>query len=231
MGIAKQLYDLQEIDQEIEGTERSLENAQSQLGERPAVIAARASVAAGQQKLDDIKRQQKSDEVDADDLTAKIVAGDEKLYSGRIRNPKELQDLQKDVAALKARRSDLEGKVLEFMDKAEGLTAHLGQARSELKKLEREAESRQAALRAEIEDLKKRLADLKQRRAPLTQALEPRVMQLYEKLRKEKRAALARVEQGICRGCRIALSSNEIQQARSGNVVQCSSCGRILYLP
>ena len=44
-------------------------------------------------------------------------------------------------------------------------------------------------------------------------------------------APWARVEQGICRGCRISLPTTDLQQARSGKLVQCSSCGRILFLP
>ncbi|MEE8619379.1 MAG: C4-type zinc ribbon domain-containing protein [Dehalococcoidales bacterium] len=34
----------------------------------------------------------------------------------------------------------------------------------------------------------------------------------------------------MCRGCRISLSAAELQQARSGSLVQCSNCGRILFL-
>ncbi len=231
MGVARQLYDLQEIDQEIDSTERALNEALGQLGESQAVVAARAGIASDQRKLDDIKRQQRSAETDAEDLTAKIKAGDEKLYSGKVRNPKELTDLQRDVAGLKARRSDLESKALEMMEQAEAAQARLTKARADLETLEKAAGASQRALKAEVEHLKKLLADLKLRRGPIVQSIDPRIMQLYEKLRKEKRVALARVEQGICRGCRISLSSNEIQQARSGNVVQCSSCGRILFLP
>jgi len=38
------------------------------------------------------------------------------------------------------------------------------------------------------------------------------------------------VEQGICRACRISLSANILQKARSGQPVQCGSCGRILFI-
>ncbi|MDI6814491.1 MAG: hypothetical protein QMC90_00160 [Dehalococcoidales bacterium] len=42
---------------------------------------------------------------------------------------------------------------------------------------------------------------------------------------KQRGTAVAKVEQGLCRGCRISLSTAKLQQARSGSLVQCSSCG------
>ena len=40
-----------------------------------------------------------------------------------------------------------------------------------------------------------------------------------------------KVERGMCQGCRLALSTMELQRARSARgVVQCSSCRRILYV-
>lgn len=40
---------------------------------------------------------------------------------------------------------------------------------------------------------------------------------------------MARVDQGTCYGCQIQLPTINLQQARSGNLVQCSNCGRILF--
>jgi len=35
---------------------------------------------------------------------------------------------------------------------------------------------------------------------------------------------------GICQGCRITLPNTDLQRARGGGVVRCSSCGRIIFL-
>jgi len=55
---------------------------------------------------------------------------------------------------------------------------------------------------------------------------------LYEALRSSRQGmAVAKVERGICQGCRITLPVSVLQKARSGAViVQCSSCERILYV-
>ena len=47
---------------------------------------------------------------------------------------------------------------------------------------------------------------------------------------RQKKPAVARVEQGICQACRISLSASGLQHARSGQPVQCGTCGRILYI-
>ena len=79
--------------------------------------------------------------------------------------------------------------------------------------------------------LKGELSELQRKRQLLSGEIDPQAVEFYEKLREQKGQTVAKVEQGICRGCRISLSSSELQRARSGNLVQCSSCGRILFLP
>ncbi len=231
MGIAKQLYQLQEVDLEIESSEQELKQKVSQLGTSEAVINAQNRLTSEQQRLDELKHQQRSAEWEIDDLGSKITAAEKQLYGGRITNTKELAGLQHEVGAMKAKRDQLENKALEIMDQVELAEGSVAAINSEFKQLEGEWHSQQQQLSVEIDQLRAKLSDLKHKRESLLDGLDPQTVDSYERLRKQKGRALAKVEQGICRGCRISLSSNEIQQARSGNVVQCSSCGRILYLP
>ena len=231
MGVAKQLYQLQEVDLEIESNEQALRQKGSQLGESQAVIGAQSKLTSEQQRLDELRHQQRSAEWEIDDLVSKITAAEEQLYSGRIRNPKGLASLQHEVNTLKANRDQLENKALEIMDQVELAEASVAAKSSELKKLESEWHSQQQQLSTEIDQLKSKLSDVKQKRQLLSVEIDPQAVDFYEKIRKQKGQSVAKVEQGICRGCRISLPSSELQQARSGNLVQCSSCGRILFLP
>jgi predicted nucleic acid-binding Zn-ribbon protein len=58
----------------------------------------------------------------------------------------------------------------------------------------------------------------------------PDAVACYYRVKKQKGVAVAKIEQGICRSCRIQLPAREIQQARGNRLVQCSSCGRLLYM-
>ena len=151
MSVTNQLYQLQEIDLQIESNEQSLRQKTSQLGESQAVIAAREKLASGQQRRDDLGKQQHSCEWDIDDLTNKITAIEEKLYGGRISNPKELASLQQEENAFKASRDHLETKSLEVMDQIEMADASITETGRELKKLENGWKAEQKKLSTEID--------------------------------------------------------------------------------
>ena len=231
MGIAKQLYQLQEVDLEIESSEQTLRRLVSQLGENRAIVEAQTKLASEQRRLDELKHQQRSAEWEVDDLVSKITTAEEQLYSGRIKNPKELTNLQHEVDILKAKRDQLENKTLEIMDQVESTEASVAAKSGELNKLETEWHRQQQQLSVEIEALKSKLSDLKQKRQLMSAEIDPQSVAVYDKLRKQKGQAVAKVEQGICRGCRISLPFSELQQTRSGSLVHCGSCGRILFLP
>lgn len=230
MSIAKQLYQLQEVDLEIESSEQALQQIAGQLGESEAVVEAQNKLALESQHLEELKRQQHSLEWEIDDLTGKLAAAERELYSGKISNPKELANLQHEVDGLKTRRNELEDKALEVMDQVE-LTAKSVAAKSnELKALKTEWHSQQQRLSADMEQLKTVLSELKSERQLLSAKIDPQTVEFYQQLKKQKRQAVVKVVQGICRGCRISLPSIELQRARGGSLVHCSSCGRILFL-
>lgn len=229
MSIARQLYQLQEVDLEVETNEQALQGLISQLGESQVVVQTRAKLSSIEQQLEELKKQQHKVEWEVDDVGAKVKSVEDELYSGRIRNPKELTNLQAEAEALKARRTQSEDRALELMEQVEKATAEAAATRKELAMLEKEWRRQQKQLSADIEKLRKVLADLMQKRQLLAEQVHPEALDFYQRLRKQRGKAVAKVEQGICRGCQISLSITDLQRARSGTLVQCSSCGRILF--
>jgi len=230
MNVAKQLYQLQEIDLEIESGERALEEVKGQLGESQAVIKARQRLEQEQKRLEDLRHQQHSAEWEIDDIATKLAAAEEQLFSGRVQNPKELTNLQHEVDSFKGRRNQLEEKALEVIDRVEQSEASVAATNGQLDKLTADWQRQQKELASEMERLKASLADLGQKRQLLIGEIESSAFDFYQQLRAGKGIAVARVERGICRGCRISLPTTDLQQARGGKLVQCSSCGRILFL-
>jgi len=230
MNIAKQLYQLQELDLEIESNEQAVNQIASQLGESQAVVRAQTEFTQAHQHVEELKRQQHSAEWEINDLVDKLTVAEKKLYSGTITNPKELTNLQHEVDGLKARRDQLEDETLDIMDKVELATASVASLRSELKRLEAKWHNQQQQLSTDMEQLKTTLSDLKHKRQQLSAKIDPGAVEFYHELKKQKGTAVAKVEQGICCGCRISLPASELQRAKGGNTVQCSSCGRILFL-
>jgi len=230
MSAAKQLYELQELDLEIESQEQALSQATSQLGESQAVLKLQSQLQAEQRRLEELRRKQHSAEWEIEGVSTKLSTAEETLYSGQVKNPKELANLQHEVEMFKAKRSQMEDKALEIMEQVELAETDIAKTNKQLEKLKAEWQRQQQALSETVARLKAVLSDLGHKRQLLSAEIPPQAVELYQGLRKERGTAVARVEQGICRGCRISLPTTELQQARSGNLIRCSSCGRILFL-
>ncbi|MFC1970964.1 zinc ribbon domain-containing protein [Chloroflexota bacterium] len=231
MVVAKQLYQLQEIDLEIEAEEQTLSRKVSQIGERQALDNAQSKLVSEQHRLEELRRQLHTSEWEVDDILSKIAAAEQQLYGGKITNPKELSNLQHEVNTFKTKSDQLETKALEIIDQVEETENSLAKATSEFMQLEDAWHRQQRQLSDDIEQLKSRLAEHNRKRQQLSGEIESPAVKLYETTKQHKKPPVAKVEQGICHICRISLSASELQRVRSGNPIQCSSCGRILFLP
>jgi len=231
MSIAKQLYQLQEVELQIEAKEKAIERMTSELGESHALLRTRATLAEQRKRLEDLLTAQRSLEWEIEDISGKVNGFEKDLYSGRIKIPKELTSLQQEVGSLKSKRTQSEDKALVVMEEADKTKQEVSRLVAELDTVETEWRSQQDTLKTRIEIEKGSLLDLTGKQQVLAREIDGPTLQLYRVLRQQKGSAVSRVEQGICRGCRISLPLNELQSVRSGTLVQCSSCGRILYLP
>lgn len=161
----------------------------------------------------------------------KLEQSESSLYGGKVRVPKELQDLQSEVASLKRSLAGLEDQQLEAMLKVEEAQAVLDSARHTLISVQALVASETAALAGErslLENLQERL--LKERNAVLPQ-ITLSFQEDYERLRKNKRGmAVAALQDEACSGCGTQLTPADRQYARSPNqTYRCPSCGRFIY--
>lgn len=231
MSIASQLFHLQAVDTELESDVQAVTGITRRLGDRSPITEAENRLAAERKKLEELTRQQRSTEWEAEDLASKIATIEQQLYGGRVRNPKELTDLQQEANALKARHAILEDKALETMEQVELATGTTSELEGQLKKLEAQWQAEQKQLSEEKERLQAAIATLKEERESLAAGIDPEAMAIYQDMKKKRGGtAVTRVEQGLCRGCRIMLPVTDFQRLRTGALVRCGSCGRILFL-
>ncbi len=230
MTVTKQLYELQELDTDIEHTQQTLSLKNGQLGKRDVLDAALASLTTEKKSLEDVNHQRREAEAELDDTTSKITKAEKELYGGKITNAKELSSLQHEINTLKTINDRLETNALEIIDQVETSEKTFAAATADFQKLETEWQQQQKQLAMDIDLLKKNLADLTEKRRHLTAQIESPAVKLYESIRRQKKQAVAKVEQGICHACRISLSASILQKARGGQPVQCGTCGRILFI-
>jgi uncharacterized protein len=230
MSIARDLYQLQEVDTAIEANLQSQKRVSAQIGESTIVVKARTKLAEEKKNLETLSARQKSTEWEIDDLTAKIKDTEKKLYGGKIFNSKELSSLQQETEDLKKRRSGFEDKSLGLMDDLELTRKAIDTSKEELAKMEVQWQAQQNQFTTELAQLKAAQTGLEENRIQIAALLDADTLFTYQELRKRKGLAVAKVEQGICQGCRITLPNTDLQRAKGGGVVRCSSCGRIIFL-
>ena len=230
MNLPGQLYKLQQIDITLQRKQQEISDIEGQLADNKALLAIELKLASQKQELTDAEKRQKSAEWELQDTQEKINQVRKKLYGGSVKNPKELVNLEDDVKSLKKKLSRQEDELLELMDQVEHMHAEVELSTKGLEQLKQEWQQTQETLKPRKSETETEIASLNKNRQELTQQIAPETVGLYEQLRLTKGQAVAKVEQGRCQGCRITLPVSQWQKAKTGDLVQCHSCSRILYL-
>lgn len=229
MSQVKRLFQLQETDVAIAECRDSLAGLNKELAADP-LAAEVTALNRRKEALEKARHELRDEAAAADDLTERIKHHEQQLYSGRITSPKELAALQKDIELLKGHRSPHEERELEILETIENQENAIDEAEIALQRSREKLDRHRRQLQQELAAGQERLTELEGRRSALAGEIGAAVMAQYEALKAQKGRAVARVEQGICRACGIAVTVAWLHQARAGEIAGCPSCGRIMYL-
>lgn len=225
------LYRLQQIDSQIERA-RTKQDAIQKTLENDAELREgldRVTNAQADRQLAHNELRKATAEVEAQ--KAKITQTEASLYGGGVKNPKELQDLQKDSASLKKHFATLDERELDAMIKSESADNDLQIATTELELMQARLGNEHKHLMTDQSDLLKELERLAEEREAALGPIESNLLQSYEDLRQQKRGvAVTQAVDNACTSCGTILSASLQQTARSQKqLAYCSSCGRIIY--
>lgn len=231
MNQAFHLYRLQQIDIQIDQVAAGIAEINRRLAGDEAVHQAQQAVESAVKALRQHNHALKQIESAVHDQQIKIAQSEASLYSGRIHNPKELQDIQKEIASLKKHLAALEDNQLEIMMAVEDAEAQEKSANTALTQAQASFAERSAGWLGQKEQLTHTLDRLNAERAPGLSLVDKSSLQMYELLRKRKSGvAVTSIQDGSCSVCGATIRPSELQAARSAQVlVFCNSCGRILY--
>ncbi|MCC7446931.1 MAG: hypothetical protein IT324_05905 [Anaerolineae bacterium] len=224
------LYRLQTLDLAIAQRRARLREIEAVLGKDEQVTLARQQLDAAEQALKPWQTRARDLDLEIKSLAQKIKETDRALYGGKVRNPKELQDMQDDIASMQRRQSQLEDDLLDaMMHSDEGQTA-IGGAEQALKQAQARFAGSQHDLLDEQARLQRELTDLEAKRQQAAAGIDKDALTKYEALRVKKRGqAVALMQEESCKTCGVEQTSMIAQQVRQGSqLVYCNSCGRIL---
>jgi predicted nucleic acid-binding Zn-ribbon protein len=231
MSAALGLFRLQQIDRQIDQAQERLDAIQKILDNDTELRDALGRVQSAEQSCADAGRTLREAEAQAAAQQIKIEQAESSLYGGHVHNPKELQDLQNDVASLKRHLSSLEERQLEAMVEVDTVQSALDSARASLDGVQSQRSGDQSRLLDEQAGLRKNLERLRAERQATDADLPAAALELYSTLRGRKRGlAVAQINDSTCSACGTTLNAAFQQGARSATqLAYCPSCGRILY--
>jgi predicted nucleic acid-binding Zn-ribbon protein len=225
------LFRLQQIDSQIDKAQARLRVIEAALAEDEVIRSAKSSLESADKDLETANNALQKAEQAVQDQRLKIEQTESTLYGGKVRNPKELQDLQNEVAALKRYMNVLEDRQLEAMmavDEAEGTQQAASQA---LNKVLAAVTEQQSRLRGERTALQAEIASLENERTAASSPISEEDMRLYNQLRTQRRGiAVSKVTNQACSACGATLSAAVLHASRSPDqITRCATCSRILY--
>ena len=225
------LYRLQQLDSLLEAANTKLISIDKLLLDNLSFQTAQQLVTHTEELHKSLSKKMHDAENKSYDTRVKIELTEASLYGGKIQNPKELQEIQNEVASLKRLLTSLEDKQLEIMMEVEEEEEKLMWANEGLIEAQKLHIERNAEFNGEKKKLLSQIERLEsERKATLPTILAPE-LGLYEQLRKSRNGvAVVIIASRACTACGTTLTAALIQATQStGQLVRCPTCGRILY--
>ena len=221
----------------IQDRDRRIADLTTQLDRLPAdearakgrLSADEAAVAAAKKALMDQAVSIKNLELDIE--TRRTTIQRLKNQQFETRKNEEYRALGNEVTRYEAEVDDLETRLLELMEIADGLKAKLRAAEDALTASQRIVSSDLESIAARRGNLQAQLGEVRAEREQLATQEPGDLLDLYERLvRKKGVPGVVPVQNGQCGGCHVKLVASTLIKAQSSPPpVQCETCGRLLY--
>jgi hypothetical protein len=227
------LYDLQAIDLKIAHANAQITALTGSKELRAKYSAAKSALVKAEKTLAAYESEVRDCELQLKSIDEKRGSFEKRLYSGSITNPKELSATEKEIEVLKGKQGELDVSTLELYEQVESAKAKVESVREITQTVETRARkvikhetNEKARLEAEIVEL------TALRGSTAAGFAEKSLLSKYESIKKHTcSTGIAKVIDGKCEGCRVAITSFTIGCLIKDNAVEtCENCGRILLL-
>ncbi|MFI6929361.1 zinc ribbon domain-containing protein [Streptomyces sp. NPDC050287] len=229
------LLDVQDLDvrlQQLAHKRRSLPEHAEIESLTKDLTQLRDLLVAAQTEESDTAREQTKAEQDVDQVRQRAVRDQQRLDSGAVTSPKDLENLQREITSLAKRQGDLEDVVLEVMERRESAQERVAELTGRVSSVQSKIDDATARRDAAVESLDGEEATVTKEREVIAGSIPADLLKLYDKLRQQQGGVgAAKLYQRTCQGCRQELAItdiNEIRAAARDTVVRCENCGRIL---
>ncbi len=180
----------------------------------------------------DLEIEQRKAENEVETVKARKVRDEERLNSGVITNPKDLESLQHELGAIERRISTLEDAELEVMEQLEEAQQRLTKVTADIAAIDVEIQQHSDARDAAFAQIDNQLAAANADRGIVVPNVPADLLALYDKIRENKGGVgAAALRARACGGCRLEINGADLREfaaAADDEVLRCPECSRIL---
>lgn len=219
---------LQEVDNEIDELHQHKKNYPARIDELERLIA-------------EIEQDRQDKNSRLEELKTKSATFNQKLLAVRdalakhhdrlskTSNSREYEAVQQEIISLKQSADELEIELLKADEEADTLRQTVESEVADADKKAGEYQTEIEDLSAKTADIDNNVSDTMVRREEAAEILPKRLRMMYDRIRRGKSLAAARVVRGACSGCWKSLPPQQINELRRAErIIVCEGCGRIL---
>lgn len=225
------LFQLQKIDTRLDQISKRQIEISNMLSDHTSLVQAENEYKSLKEHLDQLTENLSALEKANREKRVKIEQSEASLYSGSVKNPKELTDLQLEIASLRKNLLSIENEQLAIMLEIDTCQKEVLQSQDRVSAEQVKYAEQNSQSLGELSRLQSEISKINAERVAILHQILPDHLLIYEKLRSSKKGiAVAYIDEQSCSICGAELTPSDCQQAKlSQQMTFCPTCGRILY--
>jgi len=225
------LFEIQKIDLDLRSLESRIKSLNNELIDNTKIEVAETKFNEAATKHANTEKESAEIDYKINDFKNKRQQLNSSLYSGKIQNSRELQDLQNEIESITQNISRLEDLLIQKWDEIEKYKSEKLLYQSELNTIKDTIISRKEEIKTVLDQLNKDINRLHIQRKGVQDQVSSPFLGIYNRLVASKKGvAIIKITDSYCSACGTSLTPSDCQNAKvHSQIIYCSNCGRIIY--